>query len=359
MIQLTSLISRAGLALALVGGLGVGALPGTAELTGTGVFHGAGTFQGTGALHTNDDSQNADPSLTQQVETNEKVADKGEQVELSAGHVDLGPYLHDGEWEFMARDDTTPTPVWRHLSDVIFRVNDAAQLEIPAGDEYSFIEGSGTALVIPQQEIADVVWLGWNTQYPEVVNQVNGTVDFIFEGHEGPGHFSTFVQAGNFSGPQVLWNKSVKESQPASVDLNTHTHANWIFTEPGIHKVRMTVQATLKDGTTASDTQTLTFAIGSSTDAIGALDDPSEQTNEEEPAASANTADSNAANEGDEANAGEGSEGQLWPWIAGGGVALVVAAIAVIAVVRSRKQRALKEEALAGDESSEQIPAER
>lgn len=288
-----------------------------------------------------EDSQSADPNLTQVVETDETVAEPGDRVELSAGHVDLGPRLDDDMWEFMARDDTQPDAVWRHLSDVIFRVSDDAILQIPDSPDYAFIDGSGDAYVIPQQEIPGVVWLGWNTQFPDVVNQTQGTVDFIYEGHEGPGHFSVFVQAGNFSGPQVLWNSSDEVSQPASVELNTHTHANWVFTEPGIHTVRMTVQATTAEGTVHSDTQTLTFAVGSDTDASDALEAPADTEDSAETSETtdnAQTADSEPAPQSDDSNS--------VTWIAAGAIGLALLILAGIFFVLSRRQKTLKEKAL-------------
>ena len=220
------------------------------------------------------DSESADPALTQRVEADEQVAEPGSRVELDSGHVDLGPRLTGDGWEFMARDDTQTTPVWRGLSDVVFRVNDEGKLPAPTGEEYSFINATGDVWVVPQQEIPGVVWLGWNTQHPGVVENINASVSLIFEGHEGPGHASLFVQSGNFSGPQLLWESGSATARSVTVDLNTHTHANWVFTEPGIHKIRVTAQGTDLDGTLHSDTQVLTFAVGTETDASDALAAP-------------------------------------------------------------------------------------
>ena len=187
------------------------------------------------------DTTTQDPSLTQVVESNETVAPEGTPVEISAGHVDLGPKFLDGAWTFLARDDSDQTPTWRHLDDVVLRVSDAAKLELPADDQYSFISANGPVWAVPQSEIANVVWLGWNTQDPEVVGRLAQGATLVFEGHEGEGDFHAFVQAGNFSGPQELWNSTKPNSQPIHVDANTHTHANWAFTQPGIHLIRLSL----------------------------------------------------------------------------------------------------------------------
>lgn len=208
------------------------------------------------------DSTAVDPALTQRVNADEAVAPAGEQTVIDAGHVDMGPRIIDGQWQVLARDDTAATPTWRQTNDVVYRVSDDARLDVPEG--YDFVGGT-QAWVIPQQEISGVPWLGWNTQDPAVIDQVNGTVNIVFEGHEGPGTFTAFVQAGNFQGPDLLWDSAKAESQPISVELNTHTHVNWAFTEPGVHRIRLSFTATLNDGTTAGGTAYINVAVGSET----------------------------------------------------------------------------------------------
>ena len=88
-----------------------------------------------------------------------------------------------------------------------------------------------------------------------------------YGGHAGEGQFTAFVDSGNFSGPTLLWNSEVATSQPVHVSLNTHTHANWVFTQPGVHLVRLTVSAQLTDGTQVEKTVTLRFAVGANTSA--------------------------------------------------------------------------------------------
>lgn len=223
------------------------------------------------SIQSPESSHNADPALTQTLDENEQIAPAGSTVEISSGHIDMGPKMIDGSYRLMARDDTSSTPVWRELDDMVFRVSDKAIMDRPNDEAYSFIHGDGQLWTIPQQEIEGVVWLGWNTQDPALLSSLNGGVKLIYGGHQGDGEFYAFVQAGNFSGPQQLWNSEKNESQPVHVEPNTHTHANWIFTAPGIHLVRITAQAQLTDGTTVEDTQILRFAVGDSADAQQAL----------------------------------------------------------------------------------------
>lgn len=281
-----------------------------------------------------EDSTTLDPSLTQVVESDEEIAPAGTPVEISAGHVDLGPKFIDGKWTFLARDDTAEHPVWRHIDDVVFRVSDAAQLSLPEDDAYSFIRAQGPVWAVPQSEIAEVVWLGWNTQDPEVVSRLAQGATLVFEGHQGEGDFHAFVEAGNFSGPQELWNSTKGTAQPIHIDANTHTHANWVFTRPGIHLVRLSLQTQLTDGSTVEDTRVLRFAVGNEADAQKALEAAWTQSNAPEAPAQV-----------DEPSALD-SHASLPLYLAGG---LGIAALALLAFVliaqkhsRSRERAAEK-----------------
>lgn len=283
----------------------------------------------TPALATTDDATGStavDPALTQRVDADEAVAPAGQRTVIDAGHVDMGPRIIDGQWQVLARDDTAASPTWRRTDDVVYRVADVARLDVPEG--YEFVGGS-QAWVIPQQEIAGVPWLGWNTQDPVVIDQVNGTVSIVFEGHEGPGTFTAFVQAGNFQGPEVLWDSTKALSQPISVELNTHTHVNWAFTEPGVHRVRLSYTATLNDGKTVGATAYVNVAVGSDTSvddawaAIAAAQPAQDSTATGEAGATATTqtpTSNSAATE-------QGAHGTST-----GVVAIAIAALALVAV---------------------------
>lgn len=212
--------------------------------------------------------QDPDPALQQTVTDEEQNAPAGTKVEITHGHVDLGPRLLNGKWIFMARDDSGDTPTWRHLDDMVFVLGKSAALALPDNSDYNFVgaKAGATVWAIPQVEVASVPWLGWNTQSPAVVNNVQAQVKLVFEGHQGPGQFTMFLQSGNFGAPQLLWTSAKENSQAVHVDLNTHTHANWVFTEPGVHLVRLSAKATLKDGQSVSAPVVLRFAVGDTPD---------------------------------------------------------------------------------------------
>lgn len=188
------------------------------------------------------------------------------QHEIAAGHVDMGPAFVEGSWALMFRDDSTAEPVWRDPADVVLRGDDTALMAVPDDSRYSFVQAAPgeQVYVIPQTEIAGVVWPGWNTQNPQVVERLGRGVTFTLEGVEGPGGFSMYLENGTFGAPEVLWTSDSTEPQDIFVDPNVHTHANWVFTQPGAYYLTVRAHAELADGTAVSDTARLLFAVGSS-----------------------------------------------------------------------------------------------
>jgi len=129
----------------------------------------------------------------------------------------------------------------------------------------------------------------------------------------------------------VLWDSRSSDEQPIWVDVNTHTHANWVFTEPGVYLVEATVDADLVDGSSVSDTQTIRFAVGDDTNTGDAL---AAGLSEATPAADADEPTADAA----PADPQDGLTVVLVAAIAVVGVALVVAL--AVAVVRTRRAKA-------------------
>lgn len=206
-------------------------------------------------------AQPADPALEQQVSADEEVS--SEPAVISSGHVDMGPHRgEDGSLQLLLRDDSGTEPVWRTPDAVTFGVGEAAELVVPEDDAYDFLkaESGQTVWVVPQTEVADVPWLGWNTQSPTIDDIVGTGVELEILEHRGPGDHSLFIQAGGFSDPDVLWTGAKHDS--IFVEPDTHTHANWVFTEPGPHEV--TVRATIDapDGNEYTSDARLQFAVG-------------------------------------------------------------------------------------------------
>lgn len=189
-----------------------------------------------------------------------------DQKALTAGHVDLGPKFLDSAWTLMVHDDSADPSVWRDLDRTVFQISDKAKLPVPDDPAYAFIGTPGSQVyVVPQVQNPDVPWVGWNTQDSEVMETIDAGVTLTLSGVDGPGALFVYLQAGNFGDADVLWDSTKEERQDIWVDVNTHTHANWVFTQPGVYLVQVEATADLVDGRTVSSTRTLRFAVGDAT----------------------------------------------------------------------------------------------
>ena len=275
--------------------------------------------------------------LNQVIDPNQAQAT--DRVEIAAGHIDIGPTLNTGEWRVQIHDDTSTPRYWRMPSDVVLRVSDASQLTVPDDDAYAFLGvAPGTEVhVVPQTQQQDVVWTGWNTQEPNVLEQVDLGVTMSIVGFEGPGDLSLFLQSGNFGAPQVLYNTREPLPQQTWIELNTHTHANWVFTAPGEYLVELQFDADLRDGSHVSARDTIRYAVGDAASADALYD------RELDPAAIASGADADGA-ASDVAAAGSSDDGSstlLWIVVAVVAAALI-AGLVVITLATARMKRQVR-----------------
>jgi putative ABC transporter-associated repeat protein len=271
--------------------------------------------------------------LDQTIDAGQAIA-TGQAV-LSKGHVDIGPRFVDGEWTLMVHDDSVEPSVWRHLDETVFQISDKAVLKVPDDPAYSFIGTPGTPVyVVPQVQNPDVAWVGWNTQDPEVMETIDAGVTLTLTGVDGPGELFVYLQAGNFGDADVLWDSTKDETQELWVDVNTHTHANWVFTKPGVYLVQADITADLVDGNTVTDTAVIRFAIGDATDVRSAF---TAQMTASEPRATESSAATDTAAEED------ASSGPNPIVFVIGAVALALLTGVVVVVTRGRtaKRRAL------------------
>jgi putative ABC transporter-associated repeat protein len=217
-----------------------------------------------------------DPNLDQSLAPGQQIV-RGKRV-LAAGHVDMGPKFDNGTWRFLIHDDvakadTNATSVWRYPDQTVLHVRDDARLTVPDDPAYAFIgaQPGSPVWVVPQTQKPQVVWLGWNTQDPEVMRSIDRGVSLSLTGVQGPGIVTVYLLSGSFGAPQVLWDSRKTEAQPVWVDVNTHTHANWVFTKPGVYLLRLQAQADLVDGRQVNDTQFIRLAVGTTTSPDDAL----------------------------------------------------------------------------------------
>lgn len=270
------------------------------------------------------------------------------QVVVDRGHVDFGPTLSTGEWIIQIHDDSATPSYWRHLEDVVMKVSDAGMLEVPDSPAYEFLrQEPGTAVwVVPQTQKSDVVWTGWNTQEPAVLSSLDVGTTLSILGVEGPGDVSAYLQSGNFGDPQPLWSTFDPFPQQTWIEVNTHTHANWVFTEPGIYLVDVQFDAELNTGESLSAHDTLRFAVGDATDPQPAFEMATEV------AESVPVTPEETATAADQAEPADASLGQILFIVIGAVVAVLIVAVIVMAFA-ARRTRARVIAARRSRESSE------
>lgn len=268
------------------------------------------------------------------------------QVVLDSGHVDMGPTLSTGEWKLQVHDDTSQPSYWRNLNDVVLKVNDQALLDIPDNPAFAFLGlDPGTPVwVVPQVEKQGVIWVGWNTQEPQVLADVSGGVTLRMLGVDGPGDLTVYLQGGNFTEPEPLWTTLAPFPQEIWIEMNTHTHANWVFSEPGSYLVTFEVTAALKDGQQASTTDTLRFAVGDAADpneafaATSSIDAGAEAADGQVDADGQNPAES--AQDAADSQQSNPLTGPIM-WIVGGLVAVtLIASLTVLSLSNKKANRA-------------------
>lgn len=187
------------------------------------------------------------------------TAEHSGREEVTHGHFDVGPILNGGNLTSSVKDDRT-SPA-RHVSPgaLEFVLNDAAKLNLPAGMEDIAPAGTPVYMIGATQQ-QGVPWLGWSTQDPELLKQLDGPVTMSLNGFEGPGTLSTFL-SGNFgsAGQKVFDSRSGGSFQ---VPANTHQHSNWVFTAEGRYTVTIGWTARLKNGQQVSSESVLHFTVG-------------------------------------------------------------------------------------------------
>ncbi|SJM68167.1 choice-of-anchor M domain-containing protein [Gulosibacter sp. 10] len=281
------------------------------------------------------DEDGEEDGLNQIIDPNQQQGEG--QVVIDAGHLDFGPTLNTGEWRLQIHDDSGSPSYWRMPEDVVMQVSDAALLEVPDDEAYSFmgVEPGAQVHVVPQTQHPDVVWTGWNTQEPGVMEQVDLGVTMSLVGFEGPGEMTLFLQSGNFGAPEVLYSTQEALPQQSWIEVNTHTHANWVFTEPGIYLVEMQLEADLRDGTHVVAHDTLRFSVGDGTNPEEAFDAQLD----EAAIVDADTAEAADGGQNDAAQPEGSVPGVVWIVAIVIGAALVLGVvIVVIANVRMRRK---------------------
>lgn len=181
----------------------------------------------------------------------------------TSGHFDFGAVLSGGNLSAQVKDDRTSPATWKQPGALTFVLGDGAKTTMPGGMNHIAPAGAEVYLIGATQQ-ATVPWVGWNTQNPELVAQASGPATLTLTDLQGPGRLSVFL-SGNFGSAGTTVFNGVGDS--FSVPLNTHQHANWVFTAPGAYSATLTWTVPLKSGGQATASGTLNFEVGDMTQA--------------------------------------------------------------------------------------------
>ncbi|WHS50348.1 TIGR03773 family transporter-associated surface protein [Rothia sp. SD9660Na] len=176
----------------------------------------------------------------------------------TSGHFDFGAVLSGGSLSAQVKDDRTSPATWKQPGALTFVLGDSAKTTMPGGLGHIAPAGAEVYLIGATQQ-ATVPWVGWNTQNPELVAQASGPASLTLTDLQGPGRLSVFL-SGNFGSAGTTVFNGVGDS--FSVPLNTHQHANWVFTTPGVYSATLTWSVPLKSGGQVSASGTLNFEVG-------------------------------------------------------------------------------------------------
>jgi len=285
-----------------------------------------------------------DPGLEQQIAEDQATASG--PVEIRAGHVDLGPRFVDGTFTLMLHDDSSDPSVWRNPDEVVLRVGDLGRRPVPDDPAYGFLGVSPgePVWVVSQTEIPGVVWLGWNTQDSDVMERIDRGVTLSLQAAQGPGQVSLYLQSGAFGSPDIIWRSTDPAPGTIWVDTNTHTHANWVFSEPGSYLVRVAAIASIGGDDEVVATTDLRVAVGDAADAEVVRRDAWR-----EPPPSPRNVDASTASGSSDAAAATEPTGDTQRQGSSALVIAVVAALFVvmiaISVIAQRRTRRLRDEA--------------
>jgi len=201
------------------------------------------------------------------VERLNSTAQATERVELAEGHTDLIEVTVDGgALNVRVKDDTKPGgSVFRDPSNVQVRVRDAAIVNVPAGNQFSFLGAAGSSIhLLPQVQQPGILWPGWSTERLGSGQVVGDKVTVTLSSFSGPGDFSLFT-TNQFGAPNVIFQSTVPSKSRVDVPIRTHAHASWAFEKPGEYRLGITASAALPGGSVTSSKVTYVVIVGDAT----------------------------------------------------------------------------------------------
>lgn len=179
---------------------------------------------------------------------------------VRSGHLDFGPVLTGNGLTPAIKDDRRQPPTWKHPGGMIIELDSHARRALPGGLGWIGPAGS-TVYMVPGVQAAGVPWLGWNTQHGSVLGNVDTDARMTLMSVRGPGRLAVFTSGsfGSAVGQRIF--DTMGGPRSVSVPVNTHAHANWVFTQPGAYQVTLGWSVRTKAGQVRTGSATLNFAV--------------------------------------------------------------------------------------------------
>lgn len=186
-------------------------------------------------------------------------AQAADRLVISEGHVDMfNVHVEDNALALNLKEDVTGSHVHRAPETVELHVKSAALTTIPDG-----VPGAGNSYHLPLTQNHNLLWPGWDTMATQAAG-VDPSIRLHFTKVEGPGSIHLFSFSA-FGGLQPLLEGGATELASGAAltqAFPAHTHADWIFTAPGVYTVTAHATGTINGEAARSNAATYTITVG-------------------------------------------------------------------------------------------------
>lgn len=157
---------------------------------------------------------------------------------LDSGHIDLFTVsAAGGVAALQIKEDVTGRHVLRQPETTLIRVGEHALRGVPAG-----YPGAGQGYVLPLTQESNLPWPGWDTNGTAASGYTDVKINITSVTGPGQVHLYSIASFGGWrslltTGGSLLPG-TLHEPRPA------HTHAQWVFTNPGVYRISAYATAT-------------------------------------------------------------------------------------------------------------------
>ncbi|MDO5672788.1 MAG: choice-of-anchor M domain-containing protein [Actinomycetaceae bacterium] len=180
------------------------------------------------------------------------------EIVLSRGHVDVFDVtVNGGELQLLLKEDVTGSKVLRNPEDMVLHVEASSYSQ-----QVASVVGAG-GYYLPQTQDSRLLWPGWDTQG---VAPGFSSVVLDFLSVDGPGEVFLFGTSGLGTVEPLLEGGALRldSGSKRNQHMPAHTHANWVFTQPGQYtmQVRAYGQPVKGGQIVSSEVRTYTWWVG-------------------------------------------------------------------------------------------------